>query len=157
VVDAWLSWPESIRGLFTPTATKDEVDVVWTHEIVPSVMTNPTQKFSLAKRSEIYGRTYLASARAGRLFPSLWDFGQTAMQYTNADVVHRITTPYLVMSYQLENFFPGEAQAPYSLLPRRKILATLTTAEGAEYHDAPMAPEKHNQVVFDWMDTTLGV
>jgi len=68
-----------------------------------------------------------------------------------------ITTPYLVMSYQLENLFPGEAQALYSLLPGRKTLATLTTAEGAEYHDAPMAPEKHNQVVFDWMDTTLGV
>jgi len=124
---------------------------------VPTIHTHSTEKFSLAKRSEIYGGTFLASARAGRLFPSLWDFGQTAMQYTNADVVHRITTPYLVMSYQLENFFPGEAQALYSLLPGRKTLATLTTAEGAEYHDAPMAPQKRNQVVFDWMDTTLRV
>jgi hypothetical protein len=28
-------------------------------------------------------------------------------------------------------------------------------AEGAEYHDAPMAPQTRNQVVFDWLDGIL--
>lgn len=70
IVDAWLAWPTSIRSLFTPTATQAEVDGIWTNDIVPHV-TDPSDKFGFTKRSEIYGTTYLAAARAGRLFPSL--------------------------------------------------------------------------------------
>jgi hypothetical protein len=34
-------------------------------------------------------------------------------------------------------------------------LVTLTAAEWAEYHDAPMAPQRRNQVIFDWLDGIL--
>ncbi|MGH7922947.1 MAG: alpha/beta hydrolase family protein, partial [Candidatus Dormibacteraceae bacterium] len=42
VVDAWLAWPESFRSLFTPTATKAEVDHVWTND------TSPTSRQAIA-------------------------------------------------------------------------------------------------------------
>lgn len=34
-------------------------------------------------------------------------------------------------------------------------VAVVTPGCGAEYHDAPMAPQTRNQVVFDWLDQTL--
>ena len=154
IVNAWLAWPPSIRSLFTPTATRAEVDAVWTNEIVPHTV-EPSDRFGFAKRSEIYGPTYLAAARAGRLFPSLWDFGQTAMRYDCGDVVDRVRTPVLVVNYELENFYPGGARSLYDALGGHKTLVTLTAADGAEYHDAPMAPQRRNQVVFDWLDATL--
>lgn len=154
IVDAWLAWPSSIRSLFTPTATKAEVDAIWTNEIVPHT-TEASDRFGFAKRSEIYGRSYLATARAGKLFSSLWDFGQTAMRYDCSDVVDRVRAPVLVVNYELENFYPGGAQALYEALGGHKTLVTLTAAEGAEYHDAPMAPQRRNQIVFDWLDATL--
>ncbi|HEX4218676.1 MAG TPA: hypothetical protein VHZ02_09935 [Acidimicrobiales bacterium] len=156
IVDAWLAWPTSIRSLFSQNTTQAQVDAIWTNDIVPHV-TDPSEKFGFTKRSEIYGAAFLSAARAGRLFPSLWEFGQTAMQYNCGDVVDRIDTPYLVMNYELENFYPGGAQSLFGALPGRKTLATMTTADGAEYHDAPMAPQRRNQVVFDWLDDTMRV
>ena len=68
-----------------------------------------------------------------------------------------MTAPVLVTSYQLEQFYPGQAQRLFKLLRSSKELVTFTVAEGAEYHDAPMAPQRRNQVIFDWLDRMLGV
>jgi hypothetical protein len=67
-----------------------------------------------------------------------------------------VTSPALVTSYELDEFVGGQAEAVFRLLgdiPRE--LHTFTVAQGAEYHDAPMAPQTRNQVVFDWLDETL--
>src|SRR5205085_1562784 len=37
------------------------------------------------------------------------------------------------------------------------ILARFTVAQGAQFHDEPMAPQHRNAVLFDWMSETLGV
>lgn len=52
---------------------------------------------------------------------------------------------------------PGRGHALYDLLPCPKTLVTFTAAEGAAEHNAPLAPQRRNQVVFDWLDTTLKV
>ncbi len=79
------------------------------------------------------------------------------MRYSNLDVIDRVSAPVLVTSYQLEQFYPGQAHRLYHALRSRKKLVTFTIAEGAEYHDAPMAPQRRNQVIFDWLDDTLAV
>jgi hypothetical protein len=48
--------------------------------------------------------------------------------------------------------FPSDYD-PWLSTPRQ--FHTFTIAEGAEFHDAPM-PQTRNQVVFDWLDDTLG-
>jgi hypothetical protein len=55
-------------------------------------------------------------------------------------------------------FYEGQAIEVYRLLRPglRKKFHRFTTAEGAEFHDAPMAPQTRNQVVFDWLDTIIG-
>jgi hypothetical protein len=44
----------------------------------------------------------------------------------------------------------------YDLLKAPKVYATLTTAEGAQLHCSPMAPQRQAEVVFDYLDDTMG-
>lgn len=154
-VDTWLAYPESLRGLFAHGATRAEVNHIWNHDIVPGLP--PSLRFLFAKRTEIFGRQFLRTARAGKVLTDFWTFGQRAARYNNFDVIHKVRAPVLVNNYQLEQFYPGQAQRLYDALKSPKKLVTFTVAEGAEYHDAPMAPQRRNQVIFDWLDDTLGV
>jgi len=154
-VDTWLAYPETLRGLFAHGATRAQVNQIWNHDIVPAL--TPSDRFLFKKRTEIFGRRFLRTARAGKVLSDFWAFGQQAMRYSNLDVIDRVSAPVLVTSYQLEQFYPGQAHRLYHALRSRKKLVTFTIAEGAEYHDAPMAPQRRNQVIFDWLDDTLAV
>ncbi len=145
---------EGIR-LFATGASRAEVDHIWRHDIVPSL--GPSLRFLFAKRTEIFGRQFLRAARTGKSLTDFWTFGQRAMRYSNFAVIDKVSAPVLVNNYQLEQFYPGQAQRLYDALRSPKKLVTFTVAEGAEYHDAPMAPQRRNQVIFDWLDDTLGV
>jgi dienelactone hydrolase len=152
-VDTWLAWPEKLRALLSPGATHGEVNRIWTHEITPHL--GADDRFSFAKRSEIYAPQFLRAARAGKVFSDFWTFGSLASRYTNADVIDRVRSPALVLGYELEKFYPGQYLQLYRALrsPKKKVL--FTVAEGSEYHCSPQAPQRHNQVVFDWLDDTL--
>ena len=154
-VATWNAWPASIRNLFANGATESRVNGIWQHDVIPVLP--PQDRFTLAKRSEIYGPQYLDAARAGQVFTDLWSLGQTVMQYQVADVAPRVAAPMLVTQYELDQFFPDGGRQLYDLLTCPKTLVTFTAAEGAAYHDAPLAPQRRNQVVFDWLDATLKV
>ena len=154
-VDTWLAYPEFLRGLFAHGATQSQVNGIWNHDIVPGLPAS--DRFLFAKRSEIFGREFLRTARAGKVLADFWTFGQRASRFTNASVISKVRAPVLVTNYQLEQFYPGKARQLYDALRSPKKLATFTIAEGAEYHDAPMAPQRRNQVIFDWLDQTLGL
>lgn len=67
-----------------------------------------------------------------------------------------ITAPVLVTDYEHERFNPpGAAQQVYDLLRSPKKLAMFTAEEGAGSHDAPLAPQRRNEVILDWFDETL--
>jgi hypothetical protein len=68
-----------------------------------------------------------------------------------------VTQPVLVNNYVEDMFYPGQPREVFGLLPADvpKKFHTFTIDEGAEFHDAPMAPQTRNQVVFDWLDETL--
>ncbi|MGA8114814.1 MAG: alpha/beta hydrolase, partial [Actinocatenispora sp.] len=153
VVDAWLGFPAVIRDLFDNGASKSQVNQVWQDEIVPALDT--VERFTFAKRSELFGRQYLRDARAGRMFSDLYTLGETIMRVDCRDTAHRVTAPTLVNNYQDEQFYPGQARDLFGLLRSPKRLHTFTVAEGANFHDAPMAPQTRNQVVYDWLDDTL--
>lgn len=153
VLDAWLAWPAAIRELFAHGATRQQVNHVWRTEVVPHL--NAVERFTVTKRSELFGRQYLLAARAGRVFADLWDLGQTLMRMNVAKFVGRVTCPTLVTQYQDDAFVTGQGRKVYDLLRCPKRFHVFTSAHGAEYHDAPMAPQTRNQVVFDWLDQTL--
>jgi dienelactone hydrolase len=153
---AWQAWPEGVRALFTPTATEQEVNAEWTQGAVPAIEQDPTTKFTVAKRSEIFGTQFLDAARAGQVFTDLWTFGKTLMQYDCSGILSRITVPYLVMQYELDVIPAAQTQQVYDgIASKDKKMVTMTVAEGGEYHCCPMAPQRRNQIVFDWLDSTL--
>jgi hypothetical protein len=51
--------------------------------------------------------------------------------------------------------YPGQARTVFDALEGDKDLVTLTADTGAQLHDAPMAPQFRNEVVFDWLDDRL--
>jgi hypothetical protein len=157
VRDAWLAFPSFLQKLFDGGASKAEVNHIWNKEIVPVL--NAEERFTFAKRSELFGWQYLTAGRAGQVFTDLYDLGKTIMQVNCTSTAPEVTSATLVLYYVDDQFYPGQTQARevYDLLPADipKQFHTFTVAEGAEYHDAPMAPQTRNQVVFDWLDDTL--
>ena len=152
-VDTWLAYPPSLRTLLAHGGSRQAVNHVWNHEIAPHLPA--ADRFLFAKRSEVFASQFLRTARAGETLTDFWKFGTLASRYTNLDVVDKVTTPVLATNYQLEQFYPGQAVRLYKLLRSPKQLVTFTIAEGSEYHDGPMAPQRRNQVVFDWFDDTF--
>jgi hypothetical protein len=154
-VRTWDAFPQSIRSLFTPGATEDQVNSIWQNDVISGL--SAQDRFTLAKRSEIYGLSYLQAARAGQVFTDLWTLGQTIMQFQVADVAGQVLAPTLVTQYELDQFYPTGGEELYGLLRCSKELVKFTAAEGAAYHDGPLAPQRRNQVIFDWLNATLGV
>jgi hypothetical protein len=158
LLSAWLvfqtGYPE-LASLFAHGATKEQVNSAWQREFVPKL--NAVDRYTLAKRSEAYGRQFLVAARAGQVFSDLYDLGTAAMPFSCAEVVDRVTTPTLVTTYQDDQLIVPASQGTelYERLRSPKQYRYFTAAESAQYHCAPMAPQTRNQVVYDWLDRTL--
>jgi Acetyl xylan esterase (AXE1) len=157
-LSAWLLFQTSyppIASLFAHGATKEQVNAAWQTEIVPKL--NAVDRYTLAKRSEPFGRQFLLAARAGQVLSDLYALGTTAMQFSCAEVVDRVTAPTLVTAYQYDQYVVPASQGTdvYEKLASPKQYYYFTAAEGAQYHCAPMAPQTRNQVVYDWLDRTL--
>jgi dienelactone hydrolase len=89
--------------------------------------------------------------------PDFFDLVRYVLQFQiGPDLIGRIGTPTLVTEYEDELVYPGQAQTVYDALRSRKALRRLTAAEGAQLHDAPMAPQRRNEIVFDWLEKRLG-
>ena len=71
----------------------------------------------------------------------------------------QISCPTLVLDYEGEQFYPGQAKTMLSLLTGTKVkdLITLGAADGAQLHCSPMAPQHHNEVIFDWLQRRVGL
>jgi hypothetical protein len=76
-------------------------------------------------------------------------------KYTVADVVDTITTPVLVLDPEDEQFWPGQAQQVYDLLPGPKDIATFGRGQGANFHCQPLGRQLTNAVMFDWLEDRL--
>jgi Acetyl xylan esterase (AXE1) len=158
-LSVWLSWQTSfaaITSLFTQGLSKQQINAAWQQKIVPTL--DAGDRFNLAKISEGYGRPYLRAARAGQVFTDLYDLGTTLMKFTVADVADQVTAPTLVTAYdgdQLVVPASGQGSEVYRLLRGPKQFHQFTTAEGADQHCAPMAPQTRNQAVYDWLDAIL--
>jgi dienelactone hydrolase len=122
---------------------KQQVNEIWANQLAHL---SPAVRFTIAKRSEIYAQ------------PTFYDQIRCAEKFNlSAATIGRIKAPTLVMEAEDEQFYPGQSQAVYSQLRSRKKLVTFTVAEGAEFHDEPMAPQTRNEVLYDWLDRTLGL
>jgi hypothetical protein len=118
---------------------------------------NAAQRFTVAKRAEIFGESYLEDARAGRIFSDLWGFAETLKGYDITAMAPKVKAPMLITQYARDEFMPGGGQALYAILTCPKTLRVFTVAEGAAEHCAPLAPQLRNSVVLDWLAATLDI
>jgi hypothetical protein len=141
----------AIRNIVT--ADKDRTNQIWNSDVVPEL--SPAEAFLLKKRYEPFGAAVLDAARQGKLLTDIWTPSQIIEQLDVAAVAGRISCPTLVLNYDEETFYPGQAQQLYDLLQAPKAYTTLTSAEGAQLHCSPMAPRRQAEVVFDYLDDTV--
>jgi len=139
VLDAWRGLPSMFFTL-AKEGKKAELNSIWAGYVKGL---SAQDKFTLAKRSEIFGTN------------NFYDQLKRMEQFTNADVLGRIRTPSLVLDNQLEQFFPGQPRKVYDALRSPKSYYRFTVAQGAQYHDEPMAPQLRNGVVMDWLEKTV--
>jgi pimeloyl-ACP methyl ester carboxylesterase len=153
VADLWSGWPAPLRRI-AAAGEPAEVNRIWRSQVLPEL--NEVQAFTVMKRSEIFGTAFLDAARGGHVTADFAALARTVMQFRYADVLDRITAPVLVTDYEGEQFNPpGTAQAVHDALRAPKRLHVFTRAEGAGGHDAPLAPRRRNEVIFDWLDEVM--
>jgi hypothetical protein len=122
---------------------KQEVNQIWKKVLSKE---SPQGLFTIAKRSEIFEK------------PDFYDQVRYTLLFDlSAATIGRIRAPTLVMEAEDEQFYPGQSEQVYRQLRSKKRLALFTMAEGAEYHDEPMAPQTRNEVLYDWLDAVLKI
>ena len=89
------------------------------------------------------------------LQPTFSTLIRALVQYGTAAYLPKITSPTLVNQYQGDANFAGQGAQVIKLLRCPKALHTFTAAAGCQLHCAPMAPQRRNQVIFDWLGEIL--
>jgi hypothetical protein len=146
VHDAFVDWTPVLRQAqvltFLLEGKRQQFDPYWNgfYPHVPAA-----DKFTIAKRSEIYGNgSFYERMRNARLFK------------LSKPMVRRITAPTVVASPDAEASFPGQPKTVYEWLhPSRRALIRFTAAEGAQLHCEPMAPTLRNDTLLDWVEANL--
>ncbi|MFG2029968.1 alpha/beta hydrolase family protein [Streptomyces sp. NPDC048825] len=152
VLSPWLGFPPELRSIVSPD--KAETNRIWNEEVVPEL--SPEEAATIEKRVEPFSIPAMLAARQGRIFTDFWTPAQRIMALDITGIVGRIKCPTLVLDYDDEQFYPGQPRAFYELLRAPKDFQLLTAATGAQLHCSPMAPQQHCELVFDWLEDTLG-
>ncbi|QMU74040.1 alpha/beta hydrolase [Streptacidiphilus sp. P02-A3a] len=150
-VSPWDAFPADIRGIVG--RDKAKTNRIWNEEIVPHL--SAVDRFTFQKRLEGFSPAAMRAARAGELLTDFWTPAQVLIALDISAVASRITAPTLVLDYDDEQFYPGQPSELYGLLRAPRDYVRLTAAEGAQLHCSPMAPQRHCQVVFDWLQGIL--
>lgn len=138
-------WEQSLQGeLLTllNEGRRQEFNDLWA-KVLPELP--QTTRFTIAKRSEIYGEV------------SFYDQMRLAQQFVlTAATARRIEAPTILTRADKEVFYPGQSKQLYDWLRAKpKSLVSFTLAEGAQYHCEPMAPTLRNDTVLDWLQDNL--
>ncbi|XUM03750.1 alpha/beta hydrolase family protein [Streptomyces venezuelae ATCC 10712] len=150
-VAPWNAFPAEIRKILTPS--KEETNQIWNKEVVPELP--PADRFTLSKRFEPYDAAVMRAARQKKMFTDFYTPARVLVDLDITKVAPGIKVPALVVNFEDDQFFPGQARQLYDLIGGQKDLIDMTSAQGAQLHCSPMAPQYYNEVVFDWLADTV--
>ncbi|WP_158507225.1 S9 family peptidase [Subtercola sp. Z020] len=126
----------------------------------PAVAQSQAQlRFLLNKRGEIMGREFHANALTGKPLFRVTELLAAFARYNgDAALFGQITAHSLLISYEADVFFDGQgAQVAAWMTGAASVTShRFDSASGAEFHDAPLAPQVRNEWVFDWLDGIFG-
>ncbi len=146
VVDVSTSWTEKLPGHMKSELGDPAKKESFDKEMGWALRFSKSTRATLHFRGEPYG---LES-------DSVFDLYSEVLRYRLGDEVKDITTPVLITSPEDEQFWPGQSQQLYDMLPGEKTLVQFTRAEGANRHCEPMGLGVRNARVFDWLEAYLG-
>jgi len=134
-----------------------DVSVTWTSKLSPQQLqlldtgqkdafnaitpdhSDPKSKWTLAFRAKPYGAS------------DAFDLFTEVRKYQVRDVVGKITTPLLVLNPDDEQFFPGQPEELYELLPGEKAIIGFSQAQGANFHCQPTGRQLAHTQMLDWL------
>jgi len=152
VLSPWDAFPDIIHSVVTDD--EESTNKNWNENMVPFL--TGTYDFTMKKRLEIYDPEALKQVRVGKMPTDFWTPTRTLLAQDIRDVVHQISCPTLVVDYEEEGFYGGQAKELYDRLTCEKRFVRMTSADGAQLHCSPMAPQVHADVVLTWLDGVLG-
>ncbi|MBS1678118.1 MAG: prolyl oligopeptidase family serine peptidase [Actinobacteria bacterium] len=142
VTDVFSDWQHELPGFMLKLLQEGratEFDRVW--DEIPTKVSE-ADRFSIAKRSEIYGN--------GGGYERMTNARRFVLSRAEA---RRIPMPTAITAPELEASFTGQQEQLHRWIGKSSTLIPFTVAEGAEYHCEPMAPQLRNERVFDWLET----
>ncbi len=145
VVDVSASWTAQLPGFMKSQLEDESKKKAFDREMGWSERLSKSTRATLHFRGEPYG---LES-------DSRWELYQEVMKYKLGDEVKDITTPVLVTNPEDEQFWPGQSQQLYDMLPADKRLVEFTATEGANRHCEPMGLGIRDARIYDWLDSHL--
>lgn len=100
---------------------------------------DPATERTLAFRARPYGVT------------DPFDLFTEVRKYQVRDVAGQITTPMLILNPDDEQFFPGQPEELYGLLPDEKEIIGFSQAQGANFHCQPTGRQLTHTQMLDWL------
>lgn len=115
----------------------------------------PEQRFVIHKRGEIFQTLALEDARAGLPPSDYFGLLEAMLGFEYAADYHAIRIPALLTANEGDAFFGSQPHEAFSMLTNvpaaDKRLIVFTSAEGAQLHDQPMAPQFAQETIFGWL------
>jgi hypothetical protein len=138
---------------------------VWVNDVYPSFPKHGPDgqdalRFLLNKRGEIFGKAFHDQALTGVVMQDLVGLLAAIGSYSGDSALFgAITAHSLLLTYEGDTFFTGQDADVRTWLTSVASLAQhdFTSAEGAQFHCAPMAPQVRNEVVYNWLDGIFGL
>jgi hypothetical protein len=144
VVDVSAGWIKQLPEMMRQQLTNGDRDA-FDRAMLVAESRSPKGKATLDFRAKPYGLD------GGSRF----DLFQAVASYRLGDEVENITTPLLITDPDEEQFFPGQPEQLYDLVPGTKELIRFTVHEGAAGHCEPLARSLRDTRIFDWLDGYL--
>jgi hypothetical protein len=134
-----------------------DVSVTWTSKLSPQQLhlldtgqkdafnaitpdhSDPKAEWTLAYRAKPYGAS------------DPFDLFTEVRKYQVRDVAGKITTPLLILNPDDEQFFPGQPEELYGLLPGEKAIIGFSQAQGANFHCQPTGRQLTHSQMLDWL------
>jgi len=135
-----------------------DVSATWTAHL-PQALINMLNSGQLEAFNAAMGQAISDPAAAQRFAFRSKPYGMTdpydvyteVRKYQVRDVAGQITTPLLILNPDNEQFFPGQPQELYDLLPGEKEIIGFTQAQGANFHCQPTGRQLTNTQMLDWL------
>jgi hypothetical protein len=139
VVDVSVSWTAHLPPALLDLLDSGQKDAFNSAMAKAQASASPEAARTFAFRSKPYGKT------------DPFDLFTEVRKYQVRDVAAQITTPLLILNPDNEQFFPGQPQQLYDLLPGEKDIIEFTQAQGANFHCQPTGRQLTHTQMLDWL------